>query len=241
MAQLIDRANAAGHQSSVLSVKRGRWRTRGGVEPTEKEFVANRVKALARDDNTCVECGTRVSVGMEVHHKNDIHEDNAIKNLATECPLCHATHHIGFVGKNGLIIYTPELEQQDIFNLIRVCVIALEHGDDAQKQAVNDIFAALEASSKQVHSTWGSSNPLDFADSMMNLPESVYADRELSMRGLHLMFKRDVATKIPHIKTIQRVGESFGSMPPSTWGGIVEKITSKIAERMKSAGEIIGG
>lgn len=238
MAQLIDRVNT--NQISVLSVKRGRWRTKGGVEPTEKEFVANREKALVRDDHTCVECGTRVSSGMEVHHKNDIHEDNSIKNLATECPLCHATHHIGFVGKNGLIIYVPEIEQQDVFNLIRVCVIALESGDDAQKQAANDIFAALEASSKQVHATWGSSNPLDFADSMMNLPENVYADRELSMRGLRLMFRKEVAMKIPHIKTIQRVGESFGSMPPSTWPSIVEKITSKIAERMKAAGDITG-
>jgi len=233
MAQLIDRINS--DKQSVLSVKRGRWRTKGGVEPSENEFISNRGKVLVRDDHTCAECGIRVSSGMEVHHKNDIHEDNSLKNLVTVCPLCHATHHIGFVGKNGLIIHVPELKQKDIFNLIRVCVIALESGNDIQKQAANEIFDALEASSKQVRATWGSSSPSDFADAMMNLPDNVYADRELSMRGLHLMFRKEIAMKIPHMKTIQRSGEPFGSIPPSTWSSIVKKTMNKIVERMNIA------
>src|SRR5947209_3909724 len=53
-----------------------------------------RRQVLARDENTCVGCGHTSLKYMNIHHVGDS-EDDALGNLRTLCPACHAVLHFG--------------------------------------------------------------------------------------------------------------------------------------------------
>lgn len=238
MANLLDRLGDVG--KSILSVKRGRWRSRSGVEPNDSEFQKIRPKILSRDDHTCDECNIHAQDGMEVHHRNDMHEDNQADNLKTVCPLCHATHHIGFLGKNGQVIHLEELSQADIFNLLRTAAVAMEKGDDEQKAAAQSVFDALDGCKHAVVSTWGSCATTDFADAMMSMPNEVYENRQMVMGGLRLnIIPKILSSKaLPHIGTIQKEGGAYHGTPPSTWDAIYKKNLDELERRTRASSDM---
>lgn len=239
MANLLERLGVA--VTDTLSVKRGRWRTRGGAEPNDADFQKIKPKILARDDHTCSSCGIYSESGMEAHHANDIHEDNSNENLKTTCPLCHATHHIGFIGKNGAIIHLDELSQADLFNLLRTAAIAAEKGDDEQKRTAEKIFAAIDSCKRAVATSWGTSSPLDFADAMMSMPNDVYANRQMVMSGLKLSINQKIlnSESLQHIKTIQIENGAYHSTPPQTWDAIYAKNIEELERRTIASSEMM--
>jgi 5-methylcytosine-specific restriction endonuclease McrA len=70
---------------------RNQWQ---GAERKNAVSAKIRKVVLERDGNSCASCGHRAMKWMHVHHIED--EDNdALENLATLCPACHAVMHFG--------------------------------------------------------------------------------------------------------------------------------------------------
>ena len=183
-------------QTITHSVKRGKWRDKAGVEPDDAdlEFAKVRVKVLLRDRNTCQSCGTHMPKGAEVHHVDDCHANNKDTNLITLCSLCHAWHHIGFLGKNGaLFLANNELENPitaaEINTLMLACAVVMNTEKDADgfedlKKVVDVIMNGIKASSRDVFNAWGSHDLKEFASALMRSSDEVYASREAPFVGL---------------------------------------------------------
>lgn len=94
-----------------LSVKTSVWRMDDpqGSIVADKAFERMRLAVLSRDRSICQFCGfgvpERANAGrsgfMEVHHRDDNHENNSEKNLVTACPFCHAVFHFGLSHAQG--------------------------------------------------------------------------------------------------------------------------------------------
>lgn len=183
-------------QTITLSVKRGKWREKAGVEPDESdiEFSKVRPKVLLRDRNICQSCGTHMPRGAEVHHIDDCHANNKDTNLVTLCGICHAWHHIGFLGKNGaLFLANNELENPitpaEINTLMLACAVVLNADKDADgfddlRKIVDVIMSGIKASGSDVYSAWGSYDLKEFASALLRSTDEVYASREAPFTGL---------------------------------------------------------
>lgn len=78
-----------------------------------------RKQVLARDDFTCASCGHRAMKWMHIHHIADENND-ALDNLATVCPACHAVMHFGRSMQYGsLEIWKTSIAQVDIVRRTR--------------------------------------------------------------------------------------------------------------------------
>ena len=61
------------------------------------------------DKSCCCYCGFQDGRFLELHHKNNNHDDNDPENLFLICTLCHRLKHLGWVGTENLgkIFYIP--------------------------------------------------------------------------------------------------------------------------------------
>lgn len=210
----------------VLSIKRGVWRRDDTQsESADRDFAAVRPKVVARDGSRCTACGLQAEM-QDVHHLDDDHANNSPDNLATADPLCHGVHHIGQVGLagEGRLIYLPELSQVDVNHLQRTCFIALEIGEQGEKEMAAAILKRLLARAKVVeNSPWQTSAPADFAGALKKVGEEEYAKRGQSMEGLRLVYhpRRFLRYMPSWLK-------SLGSMPTKSWRGIYEGAVKKV-------------
>ena len=103
------------------------------AEQADKEFAGRRKRAIARDGWRCRACGCpsrpapgHPSGGLEVHHLDDDHHNNALANLVTLCPLCHGILHIGWTARHrpGRFIWLPEMGQERLNMLVHMAAIA---------------------------------------------------------------------------------------------------------------------
>ena len=95
---------------------RNQWQ---GAERKNAVTPKIRKVVLARDDNTCASCGHRAMKWMHIHHIAE--EDNdALENLATLCPACHAIMHFGRSMQWGTLeIWKADLPQVEIVRATR--------------------------------------------------------------------------------------------------------------------------
>lgn len=104
----------------VLSAKRSTWRMLDGHSgEADKAFQSVRHSVLEAAGYTCQMCNWRASKWQEVHHRDDDHTNNQLRNLMCVCPLCHQVYHLGLAGTEdrGVMIYLPELTQEEINQL----------------------------------------------------------------------------------------------------------------------------
>lgn len=178
----------------IISVKRGRWRNKGGIESGDKEFQARRPQAISRDGGRCRFCSVKLEK-MHVHHKDDDHDHNSLPNLWTADELCHAVCHVGLLGKSGSITYLPAMSQEDISHLTRAIIVVIARGgkdaDDA-RQLARYLIAKF---SEPVTSTFGSCNPAEFGNALLQLSDSSYNSRVTTMKDMRVLFNVDVLSK----------------------------------------------
>lgn len=60
----------------------------------ERKFSGLYMKAIERDNFTCVRCKKKLELGrfLNVHHKDRDPSNNTMDNLSTVCPKCHQGH-----------------------------------------------------------------------------------------------------------------------------------------------------
>ena len=79
-----------------LSTSRATWRLPfGHFSEADPSNLGTRAAILARDQNTCVDCGLCLPRHMEVRHLDEDHTNNDPSNLVCVCPFCHMRDHLG--------------------------------------------------------------------------------------------------------------------------------------------------
>lgn len=206
----------------IPSVKRGKWRTRTGAEPTDKEFQNIKPAVKKRDQNTCQFCGSR-SEKNEVHHLDDNHENNSSRNLIVACQLCHAAHHIGFLGNAARMAHSPysNLSQADFNQLFITIGIALDAGGVWAERA-KSILKDMEIDSEIYASRWGGSSPRALGEAMLSLEQVTYDRRKIPLHNVNVFFNAP-ACRAAAGKMIK----SFTELPVKTWETIYPQCLNK--------------
>lgn len=234
--------------SLTLSVKAKNWRQSDHAsEDADQEFAKVRMRALQRDNFTCVACGFRSIKYQEVHHKDDDHHNNDLNNLATVCSFCHNCQHIGFAGinKEATLIWAPEFSQADINHLARTWLVAEQWfkmtKDDVQSEiqkvraarhlseAGESIKNALLERQGEAQTRLGTHDPTELADALLQLDDLVYDKRDLYLDGIRLLplGKRTVngedQMKKMVMSWLENGGPYFGLRPP-TWNSLIDTL-----------------
>lgn len=228
----------------ILSVKSKNWRMLDDEsDEADSEFKHTRRKALERDKRTCVFCGFRAMSWQEVHHKNDDHADNRLENLLTTCIYCHMCQHIGRAGrfKEAILAWIPELSQAQIHHIVRAIQVTQHEvqrsksmralNAEAQKtirqldDSANSLFARLKGREAQAVEIFGTGDPLDLANVMLEMPDELYETREDFLTGLRLLplgirmqGGEDIMPKI--VETWTERGGPYANMRPQAWMGL---------------------
>lgn len=206
----------------VFSVKRRVWRQDDeNMESANTDFREVRPEVLRKGNYRCVFCGFR-SKHTEVHHCNDNHADNRPENLDIADPLCHGTQHIGQVGsqKQGVFVWLEGLPQAEVNHLQRTIAVVLEMGDASEKAEARALLQHLASRAELAANAWGSANPSDFANAILQLREEDYDKRIGVFAGLALLYRP--------VRFVEYVGrwieESYKTLPLKTWGMIYERV-----------------
>lgn len=181
----------------VLSVKRSAFRRDDQyADEANTEFRKVRPSILSRDKHTCVECGHQSKKGLEVHHKDDNHDNNSPSNLVSMCPLCHACFHIGYVGakRAGDLIYIPPeygMAQASLNNLVRQLWVMEGSKDQSIAMMAVQLLARMHKLRVLARRHLGTSDPAMLADILLEMPPDDYAKRRESLSGVFLFPIRD--------------------------------------------------
>ncbi len=87
------------HSGGTTCPRQPRYRKPSGRDGSTRRWRKTRARVLARDHHRCANCGE--IVGLEVHHVNGDHLDNALSNLATLCGSCHDREHARSEAETG--------------------------------------------------------------------------------------------------------------------------------------------
>jgi len=201
----------------ILSVKREAWR-KDNAYAMDTEFQAQRKEVKNRDGDSCVFCGFHSPKYQEVHHMNDDHTDNSPENLITACPLCHACFHIGLAGTQGrgMIIYYPEVTQEELNRVVRTLMICMEHDRYEQFSIAalgyfESLVNRIEPVKEYFHEDWCDASKLGSVLKQLN--DDDYADRDKALSGLRLLAVPDGYTDHIHYWG----DELYKTMPPEAW------------------------
>jgi len=197
-----------------------------GAKNADREFDAVR-KTVLRDGRwSCAVCGWKSerqdgTTSLQVHHLNDDHTDNSVKNLVPLCPLDHNYHHIGcdapsLGGNQGIasqmrIAAIPWLSTRDA-NLLQMAVGAawLDAQTKGQAEVVYEMLAVM---CKVVQDGWGTFHAKDFAAAMSKLTDQQYENRRVD--SLRLVF---------HPAYLQEMGrlwqKDYPMFAPSAWSAL---------------------
>ena len=142
----------------IFGVKTQEWRKDDpDADSADDDFRGVRQRRFFLDHWSCQACGCpshsaagAPSAGLQVHHVDNDHKNNAIENLITLCPLCHGIFHIGFQVRNkpGRFIWLPEISQGELNLLTHVCAIASIHAKDGDEDAKTLLLALDELQCK---------------------------------------------------------------------------------------------
>lgn len=214
----------------ILSAKRGQWRVADDeAESADKDFGAIRPRVLARDMHTCQFCDWKADLYQDVHHRDNNHRRNVMENLCTACKLCHACYHLGLAGQNNgaVMIYLPEVSQADLNNFLRACWVAdrLEPQNKVLQDFIDTAWSTLMARREPVLDIWGSSNPVDFANRLLDIPQEAYDARESVLRPLRLLVRPNSPMIGP--KVISYWAGLFQKLPPKTWDMLTSSVLKK--------------
>lgn len=234
----------------VLSVKAANWRMNDdGSADADAEFKHVRLKALERDDRTCRCCGFRAAKWMEVHHIDDDHANNDLKNLATVCMFCHLVQHIGLAGRNreAVLAWIPEVTQDRLHHIVRSVLVVQKWADDTAKDRRNrpdmittarnmaegatSLFTRLRAREADAQRLFGTSDPGELGSVLQTMAmdtPALYERRAEFLSGLRLLpLGRRVQggqEKMPEIiDSWLSTGGPYASLNPRTWVSILRQ------------------
>jgi intracellular multiplication protein IcmJ len=206
------------------------------AEAADAAYRAKRPSVLQRASFTCQACGVKSSGGLEVHHKDCNHANNADENFSPQCVFCHPVNHIGelasrlvradeseLAGGASHLAYLPDLQQSDLSHLMRTIghVLASADASEEAKADARMLHASLLEYSHYIESVWGSSKASHFAIALKEVSEPVYAGRAEPMKGLRVVFGLGVIAK-----QAKKFADEFASLPMSSWPSIFTRRTA---------------
>lgn len=179
-----------------------------------------------RDSFRCYFCNFESKRHQEIHHLNDDHEDNSLDNLVTICPLCHQNFHLDTASttNGGKIIWLPEMTQQELNYLSRAIYIASDEAEDKSTLLpFLKISPTLENSLLErsliveQHFQNGASDPVSFANALINLSEEQYSKRNNFLKSFKLL---NLRSRFP-IQTRYWKNNTFKDLPVETWSKLI--------------------
>ena len=213
-----------------LGVKRDQFRMDDPTsEHADAKFKVIREQVLKRDNNTCFYCTFKSNKFQEVHHIDDDHSNNDMKNLVTVCPICHACKHVGFSGlKNkAFLIYYPDISQVKLNYLIKLLWFGFNSKvNDNEKEAIEiknkciDTIKIFDTLKDTAEDRLGTSNPSILANEiLLKLSDEEYKKRQEKLKGFLL---------VPNIGAYKKQLEYwentvFKNLPLSTWTNIAKQ------------------
>ncbi|CCO46804.1 conserved hypothetical protein [Vibrio nigripulchritudo SOn1] len=151
----------------------------------------------------CKDCGIEMSDGYHIHHCDGDHTNNDPANFEINCPFCHLTKHLGWIGANGLgtIVYAPNIPQATL-NQIQIACYAHEyilnetsktakHYALIKKQShhLRLYLQSLESTKAIIQRDFKTTDPLHFANAFLQMSEDEYAARTTgTFSGIRLLF-----------------------------------------------------
>ncbi len=235
-----------------IGVKRSTWRVHDPhARAADATFTAARGEVLTRDGGKCCACGFhgRVSggsAGIEVHHVDDNHHNNALVNLASLCWLCHSYFHVGLVGiqRRGRLVAMPEVSPIEFNQLQRIVWFAswqLSEGSvienaissaicDQLGVVVDELAVVLALREQRVISRLGFSDAGVLGGALMGLSDAQFdaISPELERSGLRLWFDETHPVNRDNIVRYVQPGGVFHNVPISTWSAMLRSVLSAL-------------
>jgi intracellular multiplication protein IcmJ len=148
------------------------------IRKSDPKFQKFSQKIWERDDYTCQFCGFQAKQHQEVINLDQNYQNNKMANMATACCFCTQCFFLESVGKTeysgGLLIYLPEISQNQLNALCHVLFCAMGNANDYQTDA-QDIYRTLNLRSKIIDKILGEgmSNPVLLGQMIIdvNLPD----------------------------------------------------------------------
>ncbi|USD35505.1 MULTISPECIES: hypothetical protein [Vibrio] len=154
---------------------------------------------------TCKNCTMEMAEGFHIHHKDGNHTNNKPDNFEINCPFCHYTYHLGWVGANslGTMIYAPSIPQATLNQIQAICY-AHEYIINAtpkkaahysklkqQSHGLNTLIQSLEAMKAVIQRDFKTTSPEHFANAFMRMSEDEYANRAVgTFSGIRLLYDK---------------------------------------------------
>lgn len=187
-------------------------------------------KVWERDGRKCYYCGFKADKHQEISHLNEDHSDNSMDNLVTACPLCHQSFHLDTASatNGGKIIWLPEMSQQELNYVCRAIFIANDEANAAlaeQREAPGFAKIAKMLESSLLERTLvvereiqqGASEPVNFANALLNMEQSKYEAREEFVSSFKLMHSN---SRFP-VQTKYWKTETFKNVPVEAWLNLI--------------------
>ena len=207
----------------TLSTKAQVWGDKepGAMEPGKKLLsIELHAEVIRESKHRCYLCGFP-SKSLEIHNLNHNHQDVRKENLRAVDALCHGWQHLGELGEgNAFIGYLPGLVAQDVNNLQRCILVALETGDDETKADAKKLLNWLASHRQYTEAAWGTFEPSVFASALVKM-EGVGADvHGVVFRDLAVIFNPGTysasAQKWAH--------DAYKSSPTASWPNLYHEI-----------------
>lgn len=128
------------------------------IRAKDPRFAKIKQSIFARDKHKCQFCGFTAKSHMEVVNLDHNYGNNKTTNLVTACPLCYHSLFLEMTGKTsfggGLMIYLPEISQNDLIGLTHIAFCAKQTTETYQSISDN-IFSTLKLRAKYVEKNIG--------------------------------------------------------------------------------------
>ncbi len=160
------------------------------------------LELLERDQYTCQYCGFKAEKHLEIVNRNQNYTQNTRSNMVTACVFCAQCFFLNALSTGqyggGVLIFLPELSQNDLSGLSHVLLQAMEEGGD-YKDSTQNIYQALRNRAMILENKLGEgmSQPdhfgkilIDYQQSQKKAPASLLA--KIRLLPLRSCFKQEI-------------------------------------------------
>lgn len=133
------------HPLKLAAIPDG-WRL-FSARKSDPAFVPFKKQVLERDQYVCRYCGFQANKYQEIVNLDNNYHNNKLTNLVTACCFCAQCFFLESVGKDdyggGVLIYLPEVSQNDLNGLCHVLFCAMFSATDYSTESQN-IYQGLK-------------------------------------------------------------------------------------------------
>lgn len=172
----------------------GAWRLYSARKADER-FKTFERKVLQRDSYTCLFCGFQARLYQEIINLDGNYNNNRMNNMATSCCFCAQCFFIESVGVGGygggILIYLPELEQNEVNSLCHVLFCAITN-DTGYKNSAQNIYRSFKFRSQIIEDKFGegTSDPAIFGQLIIDSGASSFETEERLFKNVRLLPSR---------------------------------------------------